>query len=308
MEIIRGFGAAALLALSLLAAAPARAEEPAGTAIGEDEVTLKNGGMIRGTVVGMEPGSKVVVQEVGAAEPRTIPWAEVADVERGKYKSAATATATAAVVPGQTPAGYGGPDSVVLNPNRPGMVRLHVESPEPVRVIEHLGTSYAQGGGYAIAVQHSQAICGTPCDTVIDGTRGQQFVVVGDGVPESEPFVLSDRQGDASLYVDPGSTGMQVGGAWMGGIGIIAMLTGGVFLLTGALVAETDTTGSASGMGDDFMLAGGISLGAGTALLGGGIALMIAGSTDVNLQSTPAPQTGSTKPARVEPRYWRGEF
>lgn len=291
----RSLGRMALVvaALSLPVSAPAFAGDAPAPAAGEDEVTLKNGGMVRGTVVGLEPGTKVVIQEVGAAAPRTIPWGEVADVERGKYK------ATGAVEPGETSAGYDVPEPAPVG--GPGVVKLHVSSSKPVQVIEHLGTSYAQAGAYAVAVEHSQAVCGTPCDKVIDGSRGQQFIVTGDGVPPSETFVLSDREGDTTVHVDPGSTAMVSGGAWMGGTGILGMLTGGTFLAVG--LAIDDSTGTA----DDLALAGGITLAASTALLGGGIALLIAGDTDVEIESTPR-QTGATRPTRVAPRYWRGEF
>jgi hypothetical protein len=53
--------------------------------LGRDEVVLKNGGTIRGTVVSIEPGSKVVIVEVGSKDPRTPRWAEVADVQKNRY-------------------------------------------------------------------------------------------------------------------------------------------------------------------------------------------------------------------------------
>jgi hypothetical protein len=178
-------------------------------------------------------------------------------------------------------------------------VRLHVDSPKPVKVIEHLGTSYAQAGNYAIVVEHGQIVCGTPCDNTIDGSNGQEFIVEGDGVPTSEPFVLSDRQGDTVVHVDPGSNGMLIGGNAMLYTGILATITGLSLTITGAVVGGST--------GDDLVVPGGILIGGGSAFIGGGIALLVAGDTDVEVESKPM-KVGSARPRSVAPRYWAGEF
>ena len=89
---------AALLACGLSLSATARADEP-----GPDEVTLKNGGTIRGTIVSSEPGTSVKIIEMGQTQTRILPWSQVSDVEKGKY-----APRTAAQ-PGPAGPGYGTP-------------------------------------------------------------------------------------------------------------------------------------------------------------------------------------------------------
>src|SRR3954466_16159492 len=69
--------------------------------LGNDEVTLKNGGSVRGTVVSSEPGTSVKIIEMGEKTVRVIPWAQVSDVERGKYAPKAPAQ------PGPAGPGYG---------------------------------------------------------------------------------------------------------------------------------------------------------------------------------------------------------
>lgn len=95
---------AALAAVSLLFATSARAQD-----VGQDEVTLNNGGSIRGTLISSEPGTSVKILEAGQKEPRVIPWSQVSDVERGKYAP------KGAVQPGPAGPGYGAP----VTPPRP---------------------------------------------------------------------------------------------------------------------------------------------------------------------------------------------
>ncbi len=269
----------------------------ADDSIGEDEVSLKNGGMVRGTVIALEPGTKVVIREAGAKTPRTIPWGEVADVQRGKFKAAS---------PGEAGPGYGGdkvaPSEVEPSAGGLGVVKLHIDSPKPVKLVEHLGTSYAQAGAYAVQVEHAAIVCGTPCNKTIDGSNGQEFIVEGEGVPPSETFVLSDRQGDTVVHVEPGSNAMLFGGNTMVYLGILGAVTGLSLTITGAVVGEST--------GDDLVPIGGVLIGGSTALIGGGIALLVLGDTDVVVESKPTQpaQMGSARPTTVTPRYWAGEF
>ncbi len=53
--------------------------------LGPDEITLKNGGPVRGTIVELEPGDHVAVKMAGRDKPRELRWQQVSDVDRGKY-------------------------------------------------------------------------------------------------------------------------------------------------------------------------------------------------------------------------------
>jgi len=180
-----------------------------------------------------------------------------------------------------------------------GVVRLHIDSPKPVKLVEHLGTSYAQAGGYAVQIEHGRIVCGTPCDKPIDGSNGQEFIVEGDGVPASESFVLSDRQGDTLVHVDPGSYAMIYGGNAMLYLGVIGMITGISLAAVGAAIDGRTS--------DDFLPIGGALIGGSTALIGGGIALLVLGDTDVEIESKPT-EIGAARPAGIEPNYWAGQF
>lgn len=102
---MRKLFARALCVGSLCVVGPsiARAEPPASVVVAglDDEVTLKDGGAVRGVVVSVEPGKGVTIVVPGQKEPRAIPWSQVADVQKGKYAAKAT------VDPGAAGEGYG---------------------------------------------------------------------------------------------------------------------------------------------------------------------------------------------------------
>lgn len=303
-------GAATLLAIS------ASAQDA-----GSDEVTLKNGGLIRGVVVASEPGTSVKIIEMGQTASRTIPWSEVADVERGKYSSAAPQ-------PGPAGPGYAGPapaPSPVAATSVPveaaaapeptlgelGVVRLHVESPKPVRVFEHSKPVIGSVGGYGFAYESVNPICDSPCDKVIDGRQGRSFSATGD-FPGVTKFTVSELRGDVDLIVKPGSVAARTSGVVLTSLGVLAVVGGGSIVLTAALLnSGDDYTGSLPG-GTKSSHSGLMTAGVGT-LIGGAVSL----TAGIILTATSGAswdlQPSSTKTARdshgaLKPRYWMGEF
>lgn len=311
----RTYGVAALvLALSVTSVATAGAQE-----LGADEVALKNGGSIRGTVVSVEPGTKVVILELGQTEPRTLTWAEVADVQKGKYAPAGAKDETE---PGDAGPGYKSAPVEIAEEEEeepapeksgPGVVRVHIEADEPVSLYERGGTSVVSVGRYVAAVTHARQVCNSPCDKTVDGSRGQGFFIAGDGIPESRVFKLSELGGDATLEVSAGSVGQRVGGYWM-------MILGGTALLGGAIILPVAaTTASDLEISDDLMIAGGVMLGGGAGILAGGIALFVTGGTSVDVVDGPRAEVDDSaklrepfemdrRPVARAPRYWLGEF
>ncbi|MDI3292146.1 hypothetical protein, partial [Polyangium sp. 15x6] len=102
--VARCVGLVALVGCSL--AGVARAEEgAAAVAVTTDatEIQLKNGSTMRGTLVTVEPGQRVIV--IIAGEQSVIPWAEIAKIAGGAQGSAAPAPApTPAPAPAPAPA------------------------------------------------------------------------------------------------------------------------------------------------------------------------------------------------------------
>lgn len=301
----RFFRFASTLALVSVFATAAYADDN----IGVDEVTLKNGGTIRGTVVSVEPGTKVVILELGQKQPRTLSWGEVADVQKGKFATSDEEKPE----PGPSGPGYdkaAPEEEEAAAPSGPGVVKVHIESDEPVDLYEHIGTSVVAVGRYVAAIEHGRRVCGSPCDIVVDGSRGQNFVVMGDGIPNSRPFKLRDRTNDTTLVVDGGSSGGIYGGVMMISFGGAALLSG---VLTMALGGALATTSSDA---EPYFYAGGGLLGGGAGLLGGGIALVVVSRTKLEIQDGAEPVKKDndeafmldSRPREVAPRYWLGEF
>lgn len=293
----------------------------AAPSLGHDEITLKNGGSIRCTVVSVEPGTKVVILELGSEEPRTLTWAEVADVLKDKYPDEAEPTRK--VEPGDAGPGYDGPnhtkekhrassdDQNDHDDSNRGVVKVHISSPKPVRLVEELGTATAVSGNYVVAVQALRTACMSPCDKTIDGSRGQRFYVEGDGVTSAGGFSLADREKDVDVNVDPGSKPLRVGGVFVTITGASAMVVGALLIPLGYTLTSTfrDIHGHDVEIENTGLkVAGGITLGIGAATLAGGIAMIVKSKTSIELSDVKGSKTAlASKKARA-PRYWAGEF
>ncbi len=287
----------ALTVASSLMTATAFADD----SVGRDEVVLKNGGTIRGTVLSVEPGTKVVILEMGSKSPRTLTWPEVADVQKNRYASEDGAKKAE---PGAGGPGYGSPPPAATEEaaSGKGVVRVHIESKKPVKLIEHMGTSVAAGGGYVIAIEQLRVACASPCDKVVDGSRGQEFAIVGESVPVSKPFTLNEHDKPTQVDVDPGSNGLQSGGFWMASFGILGVIGGAITLPLGYALERPDS--NTSGM----KVAGGVMLGAGSALLAGGIVMIVEGKTSIDVHDVGSKASAKNALAPRKPRYWAGEF
>jgi hypothetical protein len=255
---------------------------------GADEVTLKNGGAIRGTVVSSEPGTSVRIIELGQKEARTIPWGEVADVERGKYATATTAQ------PASAGAGYAmAPPPVATLPapepklGAPGVVRLHVDSPQPVVIYQHGVTQEVQIGARIARFEQARAVCSSPCDRVVDGSGGQTFSAAGD-FPAPSTFTVDQLKGDVRVDVRPGSTTMRKLG--LGGIigGLTGAAMGGLFWGLGA--ASQSESGRFASKSDPLPTIGAGILVASGVLLAGGIVLYATSGSRIKLK----PKTDET--------------
>jgi hypothetical protein len=299
--------ASAFLAFGLLLAGSSRADGG-----GNDEVTLKDGGTIRGTVVASAPGTSVKILALGEKTARVIPWSRVSDIEKGKYaeKSKGGSAKKSAARPGSAGPGYAAPEAPAApepTAGVTGIVKLHIESPVPAQVLEHVGT--VAGGN--IVVLQLEPVCASPCDRVIDGRLGNQYVLTGD-FPTPSSFTLGQMRGDVTLTVAPGSTGRRVGG--FAAVAIVAPLglaLGPLILSLAGVDADAHasairagyvpSTGDGSGgraAGVTLLITGGVAL-------VGGIYLLATSGTKTKLEPT-APRGNKTAEAR--PRYWLGEF
>src|SRR5271168_2597400 len=127
---------------------------------GADEISLKNGGMLRGTVVAVEPGKEAVILIQGTGEQRHVPWAEIDKVSRGKDAAPSAPPPPPPSAEGTAPAS--------------GSPRVHIQTDWPGIGLQQVTASMVVVGyGGAAYGQLSRQVCIAPCDQVVD-TRGAE--------------------------------------------------------------------------------------------------------------------------------------
>ncbi|HEY2518453.1 MAG TPA: hypothetical protein VGI39_46610 [Polyangiaceae bacterium] len=298
------------------AATPAPAPPIAGQRVsGEDEVILKNGGLLRGEITVADPNKSITILIEGSGESRTIPWDQVDHFARGVH---AAAPAPAPVLPAPVvapapPPPPAPPPEPLLGP---GMPRVHIQTENPqVQLHRYMGTAitgyhttttYTGHGTISstapVSTTLSEVICRVPCDTIVDGRNGDEFFFAGKGVTPSPKFQLFNQSGDLTAAVQPGSKGARVGGLVSLLLGGVAAVTGGTLMIIGANTSSTtssfespsgsmygnySTTSSSSGQG--LTTAGEVALGVGAAAIIAGIILLTNSKTTYTiLPSQPA--------------------
>ncbi len=285
-KTLQYLAAAAALLLCFLPALVAHAGDET-----PDEVALQNGGLVRGTIIVVDPGEKVVIQVPGEDHARTIPWSEVSDVQRGEdldSEEVETDSEASDIVPGK------------------GVVSVRIESADaaPMSLTEHMKTGAVVTPYGTIIGIDSRAICSAPCDQAIDARHQKLYTIDGEGFPSSELFSLAQYEGDVTMRVETGSYGLGTGGTAMASIGVIGLLTGAVFLPLGVALNESNDPSGVS-TGADMRDIGIGTLVGGAVSLTAGIVMIAQSGTDVIIE----PRSEST--ARLSPRparWWRGEF
>lgn len=250
------------------------------------EVQLKNGGMMRGTLVSVEPNRQVIL--IVAGEKRVIPWEDVAKVVSGATEappSAQPAPAPATTTPAPVP----------TVPTK-GMPFVHVESDWPElelqRVDGEIGAGIYTNKNQIGPQTLSKYICEAPCDKLVDGREGHRFFFSGPGMYPSEQFRLEQRDGYITARVHGVGIGRMIGG-------ILLTTTGGIFALSGTMLfgfsfipnRPTQASPNPVDVSTDMRVAGLIVGGIGAGMLVGGIYLLAGGRTKVDLIKTPRGET-----------------
>ncbi|AKT44066.1 hypothetical protein [Chondromyces crocatus] len=278
-------------AIALAQTPPSQTAVPAVASTGEDELLLKNGGMIRGTIVSVEPDREVVIVVYGTGEQRRIPWADVDKVDRGKHTQRPTPEALppppappahAAPPPPPPVAPRGEPASPP--PGTPGIVKLHIEANKPnIGLYEVTASGVIVGMRGSASVVMARLACVAPCDKLIDGRAGQTFYFDGNDINTSGGFRLEGQTGRFVARVDAGSAGARTGGVWLTSAGATGILAGGLTLGIGAATDD----GTPGNPGAAMVPIGGVALGVGAALLIPGIILIATTGTSFTLERSP---------------------
>jgi hypothetical protein len=257
---------AVVVALAL--AAPARASEPVAAPSVDapptayDTVQLRDGTLLRGTIVEHAPGKEVVIVVPGVG-PRTIAWAEVA---RAAFAGRGDSSGRPAIGPeGPVPEDT----EPAPGPSRP-RITIELTRPGEVHLLEAGWPAQAGYRPNRTVYSAARSVCRAPCERVIDGSAGNPFFFGGSRTMPSRIFYLKDLEGDYVARVKPGRVGLLLGGVSAFGLGYAGTLSGGLLF---GLTRDEDTR-----------LAGGIVLGAGLALIAAGIAMLVRGTTRYTLR------------------------
>ena len=93
---------------------------------------------------------------------------------------------------------------------------------------------------------------------------------------------LRIRSGENNIYVDPGNKGMRIGGNVLAALGVLALVGGGVILLTRSFLSDTDeVTGEPNKFRQNTKWALPVTIG-GAVATAGGIALIYAGRVKID--------------------------
>ena len=227
-------------------------------ASGGDVIDLKNGGILRGTLIDAIPNARARIQ-LATGEIATVPWQEIARIEH----SAATASTAAA-------SGEGSP------------VWVHIDGSEGAQLQRDLNGDHRQW----------VTVCTAPCDKAVSPQF--EYRIAGDGIRNSRVFSLSARGGEhESLSVDEASRSGFVLGIVSASVGTLVMFIGLLVVLVDAAasVVYLDTS-SANSARSGEALGWGISA-VGLAGLIGGVVLIASNARTGVRQSGAAAQAGS---------------
>jgi hypothetical protein len=216
---------------SLLVALPARAQTviPSGAAVapaGDDVVYLRDGGMIRGTILEILPNDHVTLQ-LANGQTAMVEWSHIARVEQRTR-------------PQQAPA-----------PQAKKTAFVHIESDRPVRL-------------EAIEGKKSfRFVCASPCDMEVD--LHDDYRISGDGVRATSSFQINAQPGQKVLIeVDTSSKAGFVWGIVIVSVAPLVSVVGlVVYAVSASGVTESSsgqTVGAALGFGGLIGIALGIVL------------------------------------------------
>lgn len=208
----------------------ATAQQPAAD---HDEIQLRDGSFVRGRIVAFEREKSVTIVVSGSGDRRVIAWQDIAELRRGNQPPPTTPEPAASEPSPAEPAPVA-PTPVTAQRGAP-QIYLDVRSSRSVSLFEiapesEWGSSTPGVGGNARNVM-LDPICEAPCDQIVDGRKGQSFVVSGPRLSPSKPFTLLDREGALTLDVTPRPQGVRVAAWTVTPLGVL-LVPAGVLMLT----------------------------------------------------------------------------
>jgi hypothetical protein len=203
-----------------------------------DTVLLKNGGMIRGTLIEVLPGDHVTIALPDGSMAR-IAWPDVERIESRPIEPPPVAPSLPAAPPPLAPA---------TMPMSGPTVWVHVATPRPV-ILDRQDPATEQ---WVIA-------CESPCDVALP--LNNHYRIAGSGIHASSTFDLEGKPGErVTITVHPGSRAALIGGGVAAGLGAFGFTPGIYLTVIGAAISE-EPTGKAILTAGLITLAASVTLG-----------------------------------------------
>ena len=207
--------AAALHVLTV--AAPAMAQQPAPS----DNIVLKDGGSIKGTLTEILPGDHATVQ-LPSGQTATVRWDVIHHIERGGVTVQTQQAPQANTVVVQAPA-----------PAARGKATVHLDGDQEIVLERQISGQWV-------------TVCNAPCDLALE--LDSNYRIGGGGIRRSGVFRLAGKPGDHIIVtIDPASKGGFAGGIVLIAIGAPAFVIGGLTLLVVAAIDASNAGCSTTG-------------------------------------------------------------
>ena len=230
---------------------PAPTYAPAPVAPGGDTVVLKNGGMIRGTLIEILPNDHATVQLPNGTSA-IVQWSEIHHIER------AAAPAPAPVPTGPAPLPSSAPPPKITGPT----ILVHIDSTRRVSLMRRA----PENGEWITA-------CESPCDMQLP--LNNEYRIAGSGVTQSSEFDLDGQPGQrVVIKANVGTTAGLTGGLIITGVGLLVAIVG-LYVIAGAAAVNSVScvNGKDTSTGASCSTSGG-GVAVGVVLVLGGVAAM----------------------------------
>jgi len=192
----------------LLSSTAASAQET-----GTDQVVLKDGGMLRGTLIEILPGDHATLQLANGQNAK-IRW----DVIDHIIRNGVAVNPTAQAAPAPTPSTASAPTPTTDQ----GSVFVHIDGGD-VDIEMQTSSGVAPSGKAVRGIWAT--MCSTPCDQELP--LSGSYRLAGSGVRASKAFKLNGRPGDhVIINADPSSTGAFAGGIVLVSVGVPVFVIG----------------------------------------------------------------------------------
>jgi hypothetical protein len=182
----------------------------AAPAVGRDVIYLKNGGLLRGTLIDVIPNSHARIQ-LETGEIATVEWSEINRIDHASTTPQAPPQVDAPRPPSAPEAP---PSQALAGPSK--------------RLLVHIETTGQDLYLLADTGHEWERVCSAPCDKWLSGDVN--YKLAGPSVRQSKPFYLQGENGDrVILDVNTASSGIFV-------LGVVGTVVGSVSVGLGALV------------------------------------------------------------------------